>query len=289
MNAQPQDPRGLALLSRLCLLGEDLGAAITYATRAIRCDASDAAARAALENALARRPNPPLALERYNEALAIEPEIAAHAACYPSALPFPQIERVRSLLEEAVTFDPAFAAAHAALANIFARESNLAAAIQMYQRALDLDPCRPDAALALSELLFDVDNVSASADYRMQALAQQRFYPAGPHSANAPRSILVLNAPGPWAQNTPLELMVEPRAAKLHRLYLTEDPAITDLPPYDVVFNAIGEAERFHEAIDRAQRSLTRRTGASSTTRGISGKRRAPTWQARSRACTAAG
>ena len=241
-------------MSRLCLLGADLGAAIVYATLAVRSDSSHPAACAALESALARRPNPPLALERYNEALAIEPEIAAHAVCYASALPFPHIDRVRSLLEEAVTLDPALAPAHAVLANVFARESNVAGAIGAYQRALDLDPRQPDAALALSELLFDVEDVSASAGYRAQALAQKRFYPAGPHSANAPRSVLVLNAPAPWAQNTPLELMVDPGAAKLHRLYLTEDAPVSNLPPYDVVFNAIGEAERSHEAIDRAQR-----------------------------------
>lgn len=253
---EPGDAPALALMSRLCLLGGDLAAAIAYASIALRAEPSNPAARIAYHNALAQRPNPPLALERFREALAIEPEIAAHAVCYAAAPPFAGIGQVRQMLEDAIRLDPALGAAHAALGNVLSRDGLLPAAIAAYRRAVDIDPQQPDAMLALSELLFDIEQSDASTHYRSQALAQKRFYPAGPRSANAARSVLVLSAPAPWAQNTPLEFMVDPQAAALHRLYLTDDSQNETLPPFDVIFNAIGEAERAHGAIARAQQFI---------------------------------
>ncbi len=244
-------------MSRLCLLGGDLPAAIAYAFSAVRTDRENADARAARETALAQRPDPVLAQRRFEEALALEPRITAYAECYGSAPAFESTQRLRALLEEAVRLDPAHASAQASLANVLARDNHVLLAIAAYRRSLDVDPQQPDAALALSELLFNLDEMSASEAYRAQALAQKRFYPAGADSANASVRVLVLNAPGAWAQNTPLEFMIDPRAAALDRLYLTADPIDAALPPYDVVFNAIGEAERAHDALARAERFIT--------------------------------
>lgn len=240
-------------MSRLCLLAGDPAASIAFASVAVRADARHPAARAALETALAQRPNPELGLQRLREAVAVEPEITAYTVCYGSAPAFPQIDRVRELLDEAVRQDPALAAAHAALANVLARQDHVLLAIPEYRRAIDIDPDQPDAVLALSELLFDLGDTAASAAYREHALAQKRLYLAGPHSANAQRRVLVLNAPAPWAQNTPLDFMIDPRAAALHRLYLTGESIPPALPPHDLVFNAIGEAEHAHDAIARAE------------------------------------
>lgn len=243
-------------MSRLCLLAGDAAAAIACACVASRMDPMLSDARSALAKAFAQRPDPPLALERLHEALSLEPEIGAYAVCYGSAPPFEGIERVRELLEEAVRLDPALAPAHAALANVLARQDHILQAIAAYRRSLDMDPRQPEAALAVSELLYNVDETSMSKSYRDFALGMQRLYPPSPHSDDAPCSVLVLNAPAPWAQNTPLEFMVDPHAAALHRLYLTEDVNANGLPPYDVVFNAIGEAEHAHDAIARAERFI---------------------------------
>ncbi len=253
---EPHDPDALALISRLCLLARDLASAIAFAKVALRIDEGHDGACAALEAALRQRPDPALALQRFGEALAIEPDLAAHHACYGSALPFAEIDRVRALLEDAVRLDPGLAAAHACLASALARQNHVLLAIPEYRRALDLDPKQPEAALALSELLFDIGDTAASARYRSEALAQKRVYPAAAPATRANTSVLVLNAPAPWAQNTPLEFMVDPSAAALHRLYLTSDTIDENVPPYDVVFNAIGEAEHAHEAIARAQRFI---------------------------------
>jgi hypothetical protein len=210
---------------------------------------------------MAARPNPPLARERLQQALDLEPEIANYTLCYGSGPPFPQIERVRELLEDAVRLDPAFAQAHAALANVVSRQNQTLLAIPGYRRALDIDPDQPDAALALSELLYDVGDTAASAAYRTQALSQKRLYHNGPRSAEAPLSALVLNAPAPWAQNTPLDFMVDPLAAALHRFYLTGGPLPEGLPNYDVIFNAIGEAEHAHDAIELARQFIDEHEG----------------------------
>lgn len=206
---------------------------------------------------MAQRLDPPLALQRYHEALQIEPEIGAYAVGYGSAPPFERIDRVRELLEEAVRLDPALAPAHAALANVLARQRHILPAIAGYRRALDIDPRQPEAALAVSELLFDIDQTAQSQEYREYALSQQCLYPPSPHADDAPCNVLALNAPAPWPQNTPLDIMIDPHAVALHRLYLTDDSLPDALPHYDVVFTAIGEAERAHDAIARAQRFIS--------------------------------
>lgn len=241
-------------MSRLCLLAGDAGAAIAYASLAVRVAPADPAARAALESASAHRIDPQRASALLQEALTLEPEIAAYNVCYGSAPPFPSIERVHALLEEALRLDPGSAQVHAALANVCSRQDRTLLAIQSYRRSLDIDP-RADVALALSELLYNVGEYAASDQYRAYALSRQRLYPAGPRSTGAACRVLVLNAPAAWAQNTPLEFMVDPHAAALHRLYLTGDP-LPELPPYDVVFNAIGEAERAHDALAAAERFI---------------------------------
>lgn len=219
---------------------------------AVRADPALAQARAALQSALAQRPNPPLAEERLHDALALEPEIAFPERCYACAPSFSGIDRARELLEDAVRLDPALVQAHAALATVLAREEHAVLAMAEYRRTLEIDPQQAQAALALSELLFNSGETTASAHYRELALGRQQLYPAGPSSARAAHGVLVLNAPAPWAENTPLEFMVDPNCAALHRLYLTSD-RIPRLPEYHVVFNAIGEAERAHPALERAR------------------------------------
>ena len=255
LERDPQDAGALALMSRLCLLGGDIAEAIARACLAVRSNPHDPQAQAALESALAQRPNPSLALQRLREAVDLEPDVAAYAVCYGSAPPFPNIDRARALVEEAIQLDPGLAAAHAAHGNVLARQNQTLLAIPAYRRALDIDPEQPEAALVLSELLFDVGEHAASEHYRKHALSQKQLYLAGPHSRGASCNVLVLDAPAPWAENTPLEFMIDPHAAALHRLYLTGDP-LPELPAYDVIFNAIGEAERAHPAIERARQFI---------------------------------
>lgn len=243
-------------MSRLCLLAGDVAAAIAAASRAVRAGSDHPQARAALESALLQRPDPHLARRRLEEAIELEPDVAAYNVCYGSAPPFPNIDRARALLEEALRLDPGLAPAHAALANVLARQNQTLLAIPEYRRALDIDPRQPDAALALSELLFDLGENPASEHYRAQALAKKQLYAAGPHSQDAEQQVLVLCAPAPWAENTPLEFMVDPHAAALHRLYLTGDP-LPPLPAHGVVFNAIGEAERAHAAVTLAAQFIS--------------------------------
>ncbi len=261
LEREPRDVAALTLISRLCRLAGDFGAAIACGNVAVRLDPSNAAAREALDAAMVLRPDPVLARERLQQALDIEPEIAAYALCYGSAPPFPNIESARALLEDAVRLDPALAQGYAALASVLARQNQTLLAIPAYRRALDIDPEQSDAALALSEMLWDIDDAAGSAAYRTQAFSQKRLYGPGPRFASAQPSVLVLSAPAPWPQNTPLEFVIDPQSAALHRLYLTGDPLPEALPDYDVIFNAIGEAERAHDAIALAAQFIDEHPG----------------------------
>jgi tetratricopeptide (TPR) repeat protein len=253
LETDSRDVDALALMSRLCLVAGDVAAAIACASVATRMNPTHPQASIALDAAMAQRADPDLAAQRFLQALRVEPEIAAHAVCYGSAPPFEGIEQVRNLLEEALGLDPALAPAHAALANVLSRQELVLQAIAEYRRALDIDPQQTAAALALSELHFNLGQVPQSRAYRDFALWEQQLYLAGPRSEHAPFTVLVLNAPAPWAENTPLEFMIDPQRIALHRLYLTDRIVHEAIPPYDAIFCAIGQAEHLQAPVERAQ------------------------------------
>lgn len=258
LERNPDDPEALTEMSHLCRLGGDLAAAAGCARAALRTNPDDARAARELDAALALRVSPEDALRCYGDAIAIENDLAAHAVIPGALTPFARIDEAQALLEQAVRLDPALAPAHAALGNLYCRRERYIEAIGAYRTAALLDAA-PEVHLALSELLFDIGEIAASARFREMALARQQIYPPRPGPSER-TAVLMLCAPGAWATNAPLDFVLNRENAALTRLYLNDAP-VPALPAHDVIFNAIGEAQGAKQAI-AAARGIAQTPGA---------------------------
>lgn len=178
-----------------------------------------------------------------------------------------------ALLRTAVEREPGFAAAHAALGNVLVRSGKLADARAAYTRAHELAPNVAPFALALGEVAMLAGDESGALAALRAAFAYRRVFSPLRPPAGA-RRVLVLLAPAPWPDNVPLDFIVDRSGFALRKWYLTAfaEADRATLPPYDVVFNAIGASEaavaalafaaRFAGAQPRAAINVPERVGA---------------------------
>jgi glutathione synthase/RimK-type ligase-like ATP-grasp enzyme len=187
---------------------------------------------------------------------AAAPQIVDHFRIPGSQRPFAGIEEVERLVAQAIETDAGFGPAYAARGNLELRRDRGGGARRAYRAAGDLPPPDPQVELALGELAVMAGADEAAAAHFDAAFARRRiFSPAKPRVRHP--SVLVLSRPGPWHQNVPLDFVVDDEQATLHRWYLVDgrlDDDMTALPAYDVVFNAIGEADGAHPSLALARR-----------------------------------
>jgi tetratricopeptide (TPR) repeat protein len=253
LGEQPGNVEALALASRLSLLAGDAANAIAYASEAVRAQPSSEAARRALDAASQTQTDSARALQMYREALKIEPGIEHHVAIPGSLAPPARADRAQTLLDAALKLDPGLAKAHAAAANLCVRRGEYLAALGGYQRATFISG-KAEYALALSEILFTLNDHNGANFFRERALAQQRFFTEDARGVPGRRNVLALMTPGPWPLNTPLDFAIDPSRVRLTRLYLSGAPVRPqELEPFDVIFNAIGEAQDAQGAIQLAK------------------------------------
>lgn len=176
---------------------------------------------------------------------------------------FAGIDTVEELLERAVALEPRFAAAHAALGNLLLRRGRGFEALQAYRLATTIDPSFASAQLALGELLHLAGDRDGAAAAFARALAEQRVFaapsPPVPSGVGGPLAVLALLAPLGWSANVPLDFVLDPQQVVLHRWYV-DDELREPLPPYDLVFDALGESEAAAGAQLKAARFLAQET-----------------------------
>jgi glutathione synthase/RimK-type ligase-like ATP-grasp enzyme len=136
-------------------------------------------------------------------------------------------------------------------------ESLRALAYQVLRR----DPASRDAHLRLFEVEQMLGQPAAALAHLRLALRTSRIVTLPAQEQPPALTVLALSRVAQWEANTPLELIVEPVHTTLHRLYIDDDDTELpgeDLPPFDVLFNAIGESERARPALALAQRFAER-------------------------------
>jgi glutathione synthase/RimK-type ligase-like ATP-grasp enzyme len=185
----------------------------------------------------------------YRAAIAPYPDVACHHRDPESLLPFAGMARIEERLHAILARDPSFAPAHAALGNIRARERRLGDAFEAYRIATMLAWEWSDVHLAMAGFFDSLLDDANAERHRSEALARQRTYPAVVFE-HALR-VLVATAPGDPTANAPLDFCIDHERIALHRHYLAGDEPRTVLPAYDLVFNAIEDAERSSDAIAR--------------------------------------
>ncbi len=109
------------------------------------------------------------------------------------------------------------------------------------------DPAAREAHLRLYEVEQMLGQPAAGIAHLRLALQSSRVVTLPVLEAPAKLTVLALSRVAQWEANAPLELILDMRHTTLHRYYIDDgDTQLPpgDLPPYDVLFNTIGESER---------------------------------------------
>ncbi len=244
-----QLPDAFNLFGRLCWAAGDAANAIAAQRHVLLLAPGHVRAKDDLHVAAGAIHSSSKAAGAFRSAVLLHPDVTCHHRDPISLLPFAGMDRLEQALHHVLALDPSFAPAHAALGNIRARQRRRAEALSAYRLAAMLDWDWADVHLALAAFFDTVRDEPNAARHRHEALTRKRVYPASkPH---ARRQVLVLAAAGDPTANAPLDYCINHERFALHRYYLTDAREAAELPAYDLVFNAIEEAESSAAAIAR--------------------------------------
>jgi tetratricopeptide (TPR) repeat protein len=160
----------------------------------------------------------------------------------------------RKLLTRALAIRPDSAVTHAQLGTLLADEDE-AAALPHYRRALELDPDNGQAHRGLAVLLLRTGKAAEARHHgRLGFSGQLEAWPF--RGSGQPLSVLLVQSA--LGGNVPVEPLLDDRI--FHRWSLAAeffDPSI-ELPPHDLVFNAVGDADRCGGSLDAVAAALAK-------------------------------
>lgn len=162
----------------------------------------------------------------------------------------------RTAYAEAVAHHPENPMGHVNLANALRESGDLTDARRHYERALQLDADHPEAHQGMAYLLADLGEHHGAEEHRRKGFANRAITILPYRGETRPISVLLLvSAAG---GNVPILSLLDDRVF-LTAVIVSEfyDPD-TPLPPHDLVFNAIGDADRCVAALHAARRIIAR-------------------------------
>lgn len=183
------------------------------------------------------------------------PELGEHSVAPPALGPFAGIDEAEQDISGFCAAGEAPAAAFALLGNIMVRKGRYVDALEAYRSASDLDPSDALAHWACAEIAHVLADETTSRTYRARALALQRVYP-DPLPVGARTPVLLLLRDAPYAENTPLELLLDRSRVAVHKYYVEGD-AHPPLPPFALAFCAFGSGASAREATRRTTAFLS--------------------------------
>ncbi|MGI3779133.1 MAG: tetratricopeptide repeat protein [Janthinobacterium lividum] len=161
----------------------------------------------------------------------------------------------RTVLARAVDAHPDNADARTALGHVLRTAGDTDAARGHYEAALRADPTQPEAHQGLSYLLDGIDEAAAehhrTLGFTGRALTTRPF-----RGTQAP--VRVLQLVSARGGNVPTAALLDDATFLTHSVVAEYAPPDLALPPHDLVFNAIGEAERCGTALRHTAALLTR-------------------------------
>ena len=159
---------------------------------------------------------------------------------------------------QAVVAHPADSGARVNLAHLLRRSGLTGEARVHYEAALAIDGDFPEAHQGLSYLLDGIDE-DLAAYHRARGFPSRALVRA-PYRGADPSPIRVLQLVSARGGNIPTRLLLADDRVRLDTL-VVEHGGTLALPPHDLVFNAIGDADRGGEALAHAA-SVLDRSGA---------------------------
>jgi tetratricopeptide (TPR) repeat protein len=163
----------------------------------------------------------------------------------------------RTAYAQAIAHHPGNKVARVNLANVLREDNDPNGARVHYEAALAIDPDLHEAhqgmAWVLTELGLDDAEHHRARGFTGHALVTQPYRGVG---EGVPILLLVSALGG----NIPTRLWIDDRRFTIHALYADYADPAPELPRHDLVVNAIGDADLCADALDRAEKLLTRST-----------------------------
>ena len=161
----------------------------------------------------------------------------------------------RILYRHATQHHPAEASAFVNLGNVLA-EDDVAASRAAYERALELEPTHATGNFGLALLLEAQGDMQAAHAYRQRAFAEPIVRIAPYAGSGDPLRLLVLLAAN--GGNIVTTLLIDDTAVQAISLVADSYRDGMTLPAHDLIFNAIGDAERADDTLAIAERIAAR-------------------------------
>jgi len=155
-------------------------------------------------------------------------------------------------LREAVRLAPEWALAWTALGRTVQRLGRLDEALTYFRTARRLDHGMPELDAIIGNALIESGALAEAHAHFARSMAHASWTHAEARRRERMR-IGVLLAPG--AHNTPTQFILDPASYDLELVFMLDDfdyPHARMTASYDVLFNAIGDADRAHGALARA-------------------------------------
>lgn len=164
-------------------------------------------------------------------------------------------EAARSLFAQAVTHHPGNPNGHVNLANLLLLLGEQNRAREHFEKALQLDPAHIHAHRGLGNLLAEEGDGAGARRHRDLGFKNHAVTALPYRGTTRPIEILLLVAAA--GGNIPTEALIDDRRFRVTAVVAEyADPAL--LPPHDLIFNAIGDADLCREALDAACRLVAR-------------------------------
>jgi len=146
---------------------------------------------------------------------------------------------------------PASSIAHANLGFVLLKNGELAAARERYARAVELDPKSAEARKGLGLVLEMLGETAAAREHAERGFRAEPIT-STPYrgSGSAPTVLAIVSA---TAGNVHLQHYLTPDRFGVHKLVAEYADLTQPLPPHDVIFNAVGDADICGPALDAAR------------------------------------
>ena len=156
----------------------------------------------------------------------------------------------RSAYMEAIARHPDQPMAHVNLGNLFLEAGDLAHAREHYEAALAIDSKFVEAHQGLGNLLAELGQEEEAAEHQRLGLRDQRATELPYRGEEVPIEVLLLVSGR--RGDVPIRHLLDDKVFRTFVILPNVYDADAPLPPHDVVFNAIGDADSCALALDRA-------------------------------------
>jgi Tetratricopeptide repeat len=165
-------------------------------------------------------------------------------------------DAARTVFEQAARHHPENSDGHVNLANLLLALGELAPAQTHFEAALELDPDHIHAHRGLANLLTETGDTAGARAHRDRGFKGHAATALPYHGDGPPVSVLLLVSA--LGGNIPTAALLDQRQFHVTVLVAEYAPPDLALPPHDVVFNSIGDADLCGEGLEAAERIVAR-------------------------------